>query len=530
MAHMVGAGLLALPMLLACSRGDRPLPAGSTQPDIVLVSIDTLRADHLSAYGYDRPTSPFLDELAAAGTRFEHARSASPWTLPAHTTMFTGQLPWTHRVVEDAYRVDPATPVLPSLLSAAGYRTGGFVSTLYVSSLFGFQRGFDHFDDFGIHTEKANLGGKVTIDRVIDKALDWWSRQPAGKPVFLFLHTYDVHYNYDPPEPFASRFDRPPAKGDQKYKNYYYFKKHKVSDAQLAHQVAQYDESIAWVDSQLRRLDQRLRAGGRTVRWVVTGDHGEEFGERGSWGHAHTLYAEQLHVPLIIAERQPDGGSTLPVGRIVADTVGTQDIAPTIAGWVSQAAGLQADGIDLAPIIQGAAAPDRAFPAETTRFETNRAGLYEDGLRLEWDLKSGSAELFEPATDPKETHDLAAARPLDVARLQADLIALAGRPWTAKIAGTVSSSQSGRILMNGARKHQRVVVGDRFQVLPFDAPVRFQAPGAQVQGPWQAQGGTLPGADAPLSWSAASSGPTGVSMDQATRDALKALGYMQSPE
>lgn len=521
---------MSLLLLLACRWGaDRPLPAGDpTRPDIVLVSIDTLRADHLSAWGHSRPTSPFLDELAAGGTRFAHARSPSPWTLPAHTTLLTGQLPWTHRVVEDSVHLDPVTPVLPAALQAAGYRTGGFVSTLYVSRLFGFERGFHRFEDFGIHTEKANLAGEVTFDRVVDQALSWWGEQPAGQPVFLFLHTYDVHYTYDPPEPFASAFDRPPKDDDPSYKNYFVHRDQPLTAAQMEHQRAQYDEAIAWVDSQLRRLDQRLAGAGRTVRWVVTADHGEEFGERGSWGHAHTLYAEQLHVPLIVAERGPTA-PTLPAGRVVSEAVGLHDVAPTIAAWAPGASPLQAEGIDLGPAMAGQAPPARPFPAETSRFKTSRIALYEEGLRLEWDLVADKAELFEPAADPDEATDLAAARPGDVARLQARLLELAGRPWTATQDGTVLTSGSGRVLVSGPRRSQLVSAGDRFQVLPLDAELRFQVPGQGKLGPWSALG-QRPPAQAPLTFAADSAGPTGVHLDEATRQALEALGYVQGDE
>ncbi|MFT4979871.1 MAG: arylsulfatase A-like enzyme, partial [Myxococcota bacterium] len=148
--------LVIIALLSACwSTVPDTLPPGDPdRPDIIFVSIDTLRADHLSSYGHSRETSPFLDRLAAEGVRFSQARSASPWTLPAHTTMLTGQLPSTHRVVDDNLSLADSVPVLPALLQEAGYNTGGFVSTLYVSRKFGFERGFDAFNDFGINTER----------------------------------------------------------------------------------------------------------------------------------------------------------------------------------------------------------------------------------------------------------------------------------------------------------------------------------------------------------------------------------------
>jgi len=352
--------LLTMALLAsACGLPDIPdpvlLPSGDpTRPDIVLLSVDTLRADHLSSYGHSRPTSPFIDSLAAQGQRYTQARSASPWTLPAHTSMMTGQLPTTHLVVDDSLALDPQTRVLPELLSAAGFHTGGFVSTLYVSRVFGFDSGFERFEDFDLHTEKKNLSGQVTMDRVVREALQWWAGLPSGAPVFLFLHTYDAHYAYDPPGAYSRHFDRAPEKGDPKYKNYHHFKKNPLSDEQLEHQRAQYDESIRWIDDQLRWLAESAAISGRQVRFVITSDHGEEFGERGSWGHAHTLYAEQLHIPLIMS------GPGLSA-QVIDTPVGTQDIAPTLLRWAGVTSGLSADGVDLGPIAAGAPL-DRAFP------------------------------------------------------------------------------------------------------------------------------------------------------------------------
>lgn len=487
--------LVILPMLLllsACwsSVPDTLPPGDPERPDIILVSIDTLRADHLSSYGYARETSPFLDRLAAEGTRFSQARSASPWTLPAHTTMLTGQLPATHRVVDDNLSLGTSVPFLPELLQSTGYNTGGFVSTLYVSRKFGFERGFDSFDDFGITTERANLSGVVVAENVIDAALRWMGGQPEGEPGFLFLHFYDVHYAYDPPKPYDTMFDRAPESGDLSYKNYFYFKRNLPNEEQLAHQIAQYDESIRYVDAQLARLDERLRAAGRSVRWVVTSDHGEEFGERGSWGHAHTLYAEQLHVPLIMS------GGGLPAGRSVDGWVGIHDIAPTITAWAG-ADGLRPDGIDLAPVLNGASPPERIFLGETTRFKTNRLSLLSGGLRLEWDVKANSLELFDPSADPRELSNLAAERPADVRRMQRELVEALGVDWEVNTAVRVTlqdnkDKNAFMLTSNGRRTMAPLEPGARFLVLPYDADVVAVQEGV-TKGPWRAAGGAVPG-------------------------------------
>lgn len=518
-ALMLSATLSSV--LTGCWRGSvGPLPEGDpTRPDIVLISIDTLRADHLASYGHTRTTSPWFDALAASGTRFSFARSASPWTLPSHTTMLSGQLPMTHMVVEDKLALDPGTPVLPEVLQGLGYRTGGFVATLYVSRLFRFDRGFEHFNDFDIHTEKANLKNEVLAEHVVDEALRWWSTLPPGEPVFLFLHSYDVHYEYDPPGDYGTLFDRAPQKSDPKYKNYHHFSKHPLNDEQFEHQRAQYDEAIRYVDDQFKRIEDAAKKAGRNVRFVITADHGEEFGERGSWGHAHTLYAEQLNVPLIMS------GGGLPTG-VVEGAVGTQDIAPTLAAWAS-APMEKADGIDLNAFMKGEPVPSRALPAETTRFKTNRLSVYHEGLRLEWDIKANQAELFDPHADPLERTDLASARPDDVSRLQRVVVETLGMPWEAHAAGTVKTG--GAILQNGEKKRSLdVQPGDRFLVLPYDAGVRFVSAGTEF-GPWKAVGGDHPGTNCPLRF-LGHSNAGGVAMDDGDHALLEALGYIQGDE
>ena len=136
--------------------------------------------------------------------------------------------------------------------------------------------------------KKKNLSGTVDAENIIDTALSWFGKQSADKPLFLFLHFYDVHYAYGSLTPFDTAFDRAPEKGDLKCKNYFHFKKKKVKAAQKTHQIAQYDEEILYVDAQLKRLSDVFSQAFRFAV-VITADHGEEFWERGSWGHAHTL-------------------------------------------------------------------------------------------------------------------------------------------------------------------------------------------------------------------------------------------------
>ena len=506
---------MLLMMLLACWSSDSPeLPTGGDAPDIILVSIDTLRADHLGAYGYERDTSPFLDKLAASGVRGAHFRSPSPWTLPAHTTLLTGLLPQTHRVVDDDVQMDLKLPVLPELFRERGYATGGFVATLYVSRKFGFERGFDVFDDAGITTEKKNLRGEVDAEDVVDKALKFLGDQP-GKSAFVFMHFYDVHYPYEPPGDHDERFDRPSNDDDLRYRKYKYFKKNPPSDEQMAHQIAQYDEEIRYLDGELARLKAAMDASGRDAIWLVTADHGEEFLERGSWGHAHTLYAEQLRVPFILA------GPGVPSGVTLDGVAGLHDVAPTLTDLTGEP--LPGDGISLVPYLSGEPAlPARPFLASTSRFDTNRLGVWEDGLRLEWDLNSRQAELF---AGDAESKNLAPARRQDVVRLKSRVSDLLGAPWEAA-PGTIETD--GKILSDGRILRSPLTVsaeqGARFAVVPADAEVRHDG-----AGPYRAAGGPLPPEDGALRFSGEARGAD-MTLSEEDRELLEQLGYMQGEE
>jgi len=513
-------------VVLGCSGGGTapsvdPLPAveskslsGERPPDVVLISIDTLRPDHLGVYGHTRNTSPFLDGLAAKGVRFQHARSASPWTLPAHTTLFTGQLPTTHLVIEDDLRLADSVPVLPERLDERGVHTAGVVSTLFVSSMYGFDRGFDHFNDFGIHDKTTNLQGVVDTVGLVDDLEAYVKGIPSGEPMFLFLHTYDVHYAYDPPAPYDTMFDRAPTAADGDYRSYFYYKRNPLDREQLEHQLAQYDESIRYVDDQLARLDRVFRDAGREVRWVVTADHGEEFGERGAWGHAHTLYAEQLRVPLIVS------GPGIPEGVVVEEAVGTHDIAPTLAAW----AGIElphVDGIDLNPYLSGETpAPARPFLAETSRHATMRLGLWEAGKRLDWDLNSGKRAIFADSTENAPTAE-------DPTAMGERLVELLGGHWGVGEPGAIAV-RKGRVLMGSqARARVKVEGGERFSVYPFDAPVRFIPEGRKPGRAMAAAGGRRPvGA---LSFNGLIR-PVDVDLDAETKAALESIGYIHDEE
>jgi len=517
----VGCRLSALALaapLLACTPS--PIAPGDPAiPDVVLVSIDTLRADHLGAYGYERDTSPFIDGLAASGLRWEHARSPSPWTLPAHVTMLSGVLPHHHGAVEDDIGIPGTLALLPEAMGAQGFATAGFTATLFVSRRYGFERGFDHFDDGGIETSKQNLSGDVTATDVVDGALKWLRRREAGEPVFLFLHVYDTHYAYDPPPPYDTMFDRAPPGDDPIYKKYHHYLKRPLSDEQMAHQVAQYDEAIRYVDAELQRLHAAMSEVGREATWIVTADHGEEFGERGSWGHAHTLYPEQLRVPLVVS------GARVPSRGVVQQVVGLEDIAPTIAALAGAALPAE-DGRALELDPAATTDPTRRFLAETSRFATQRIGLWEDGARLDRDLVDERSELYLTDSDPGEgmDHLLGLEQPHVRALLLEDhLWRELGTPWTCTQAGTVTV-RKGSVISGSIRgKRHDCAAGERFGVFPIDAELGHSAMEGRVRA-----GANLPKGGAALAYDG--NAATAVDLSAEERAKLEALGYIQGEE
>jgi arylsulfatase A-like enzyme len=505
---------------------DLAVPAGdANRPDILLLSIDTLRADHLGAWGYDRDTSPFMDKLAGSGTRYDKAWAAAPWTLPSHTTILSGLLPPHHGAIEDKTAIDKDIPLVQEAFKHAGYSTAGVVSTLFVSKRFGFDRGFDHFEDFEIEGAKMNNAATVDAGHVFAHATDWAQEQPEGKPLFLFLHVYDVHYGYNAPAPFHEKFDRGTRPGDAHYKDYQHYKKRPLSAEQMDHQIAQYDEEIAYVDDSLRIFLDHWRATRPNTIIAITSDHGEEFGERNSWGHAHTLFPEQLHVPMLV---NGPGIRT----QVVRERFGSEDIANTLAG-LAGIAFPKGDGVDRTTQLArgGKAAPADHVPgrfAETSRFQTLRYRWHAPPYDLIVDLGNARRGLCHLDDDPG-CENLALGDRKDIAEdLFGQMIDYLGQPWEAKVAGEVQV-KGGLIYqgVNRQRKNLEVQPGDRFAVHPIDATVVLLAEDGESSGPWAAVGLPQPGDDEALGFHGRAAGDTTVELTDQEREMLEALGYLQ---
>jgi len=344
------------------------------RPSIVLVTLDTTRADHLGCYGAARSATPRIDALAASGVRFTEALSPVPLTLPAHASLLTGRVPRRHGVRDNAgYRLDATVPLLTERLTAAGYATAAFVSAAVLDRDGGLARGFQTYDD------SVRVGDRRAFDyqeraasQTVDSVLPRLAELKA--PFFLWVHLYDPHLPYVPPEPFASQFkDRP------------------------------YDGEIAFMDAQLGRVIDALKRKGTTVYVALAGDHGESLGEHGESSHGVFLYQATQHVPLIVT------GPGLPTGTTVAATVGLVDVAPTLLALVGLPALPDADGRSLVSLMRGARPASRDYELETF-YPSNSYGWAPLRALVSGPYKYVEAprpELYELPTDPRETNDLA---------------------------------------------------------------------------------------------------------------------------
>jgi arylsulfatase A-like enzyme len=299
---------------------------------ILFVSIDTLRRDHVGAYGYSKPTTPRLDALAREGILAEDAVSTSSWTLPAHLSMMTSVDPGVHGGTNMHAGFNRCVPTLASLLHGAGYATQAVTSHLYMSARYGMDMGFDHleFDQEFRAPRIADLGRNL-LDRFGDR------------PFFVFLHFYDPHWHYDPHESTTHLFetDYHGTLGG-KWADFKDLDPKKVPPADMAHLLALYDGEIRFTDDEVGGILDHLHVRGldKSTLVVVASDHGEEFGEHGSWEHQKTLYEELIRVPVIVR-----GPGVTP--RHEKEPVSLLDIAPTIVAWAGLTPKWQPQGISL---------------------------------------------------------------------------------------------------------------------------------------------------------------------------------------
>jgi arylsulfatase A-like enzyme len=374
----------------------------------VLISVDTLRPDHLGAYGYARATSPRLDALGRQGAVFENAFTPSPWTLPSHTSMLTGLYPSHHGLTNHDLRLADGTVSLASLLDAAGFATAAYVNCHNLSERYDFD---DGFDDFLYVRERAD---SIAPSRLItDRAIRWLDAH-RGEPTFVFLHYYDVHSDYRSYDEFETLF-RSHYEGiaDGTTDQMLAHRRGEVAmDARdVAHLVDLYDAGIRQMDTELGRLLDFLDEEGLAdeTLLLLTSDHGEEFLEHGQLLHGRTQYEEVLRIPLLVR------GPGVPAGLRIETTVSLIDLLPTVLATVGAPLLASADGVDLSPLWRGKNdLATRVLFGEADHYRNQHdetRSVRRGRFKLIYNRATRERSLYDLETDPGERRDLAAEHP-----------------------------------------------------------------------------------------------------------------------
>jgi len=325
---------------------ERKPSAHGQSPSVLLVVLDTVRADRMSLFGYARPTTPFLEQYAREAVVFDKAFATSSWTLPSHVSFFTGRAPREHGATLQAY--DRRFPTLAQVLARRGYATAGFAANLhYTRCSRGISAGFQHYEGpyggAGVAFYRASAGGLLgrhilglrdsfrfpayfSAAEVNRRFFRWLDAEARG-PFFAFLNYMDAHLPVVPPEPFAGRFVSAPGEPQRRDWDALWVEQRVRPELQALIQQ-RYDAAVAYLDDQVRALLAGLRQRGhqQNLLVVILSDHGESLGEHGLFGHQSSLYREQIHVPLIL--RRPGG---TPANHRVAAPVSLRDVAATIA-------------------------------------------------------------------------------------------------------------------------------------------------------------------------------------------------------
>ena len=436
---LLGAGMAAFCLDLHPVRStDRGPTAVATGPDILLVTIDTLRADHCSAYGYPVETTPFLSDLAREGVLYEQAWAPSATTAPSHAALFASRWPRSMGVMQNGQLVPGGELMLAELMSKGGYATAAFVSSLPVRARFGFGQGFDYFDDDfdaeGSSRDKRNTPddgseGGHRLDRRADATAlhfeNWLRRRDDPRPLFAWIHFVDPHYPYGSDR--LLDLEWPDSVG--------------LLLRAYDSEILRADRGLATVVNAFRRYSAVSSAGGesggRGSVVLVTSDHGEGLGDHGWRGHGINLYEEAVRVPMVLwGSPGIDIGDTVTgnklAGQVRSQPVTLLDVAPTLAGLA---------GLDRAPSflgreLTGALPEDHAVFMQRRNYRSLKVGGHRVGGALTAVVAQGhkylstvsgeqpsTVELYHLADDPGELDDLSASRPglsLRLARLLSD--------------------------------------------------------------------------------------------------------------
>ncbi|MCP4593717.1 MAG: sulfatase-like hydrolase/transferase, partial [bacterium] len=424
-AGRVQTGVAAVVLLLAagllsggCAKKESAKQETATEfkrPNIVLITFESLRTDHVGCYGCPRDTTPAIDALAAEATLYEDSSAVTSWTLTSHATIFSGLYPSAHNVVRPKDRLKDSHRTMAEVLADYGYQTTAIVSGPYLKRKHGLAQGFETYDQTSVTTGKLDASHDVTNPRMearVNQFLDHERRE--GDPFFLFLYYWDPHFQFIPPPPYDTMFvpDGAVPVKDPHFQTYYKLGK-QIKPAQLEYLKAQYDGEIRCTDAYLERLFERLRALGLWENTVIilTADHGEQFFEHGFLGHKYDLYVESLHVPLIIKyPKQTEGRRDRRVVHAV-------DLFPTVLDLGRARIPEEYHGRSLLDDPRLAEEPtffELAFRWYMRRKSTGEKwtesedwfAIREGRHKLVWKEQADETELYDIIVDPKELHPI----------------------------------------------------------------------------------------------------------------------------
>jgi len=375
--------------------------------NLVVVTIDTLRPDHLHCYGYSKIETPSLDAIARDGVLFENAVTQAPLTPPSHASIFTGLNPPAHHVRDTGgFVLQPSTTTLATILQQQGWDTAAFISSAVLKKLFGFNQGFAVYDD---QMPKPGKGHEFDEDaerragETVDHAVRWLDAQ-SGKPYFLWVHVYDPHAPYQPPSPFR-----------EKYKD------------------RLYDGEIAYADHELGRLFDAVRkkSPGNTLIAVLS-DHGESLGEHGEYTHGVFLYDATLRIVFLLS------GPGVPAGVHIRPQARTIDFLPTILALMGGRPPAAVQGVSLTPSFAGKDSATLSY-AETLYPKINMGWAELRAIRTNrWKyIRAPKPELYDLSQDPGETHNVIQGHQSEVPQFEARLNAVIGSGGVEKVATSV---------------------------------------------------------------------------------------------
>jgi arylsulfatase A-like enzyme len=411
-----------------CSAKEAP-PATVAKPNVLLIAVDTLRADRLDCYGNTRELTPSIDRLAAEGVRFDQCFAHAPWTLPSFASLFSSLDPEQHGAGGSApafLGLRETIPTLPKSFRQAGYRTMAVVNVDFLSQPFGLMRGFEESSSVAYENNAEMRDARRTTDAALH-----WLEGHRSESFFLFVHYFDPHAEYRPPPEFRAKFA---AEVDRHNDAFVFGTREQVGAvrAGLIHLKSEdvaraeklYDGEVAFTDREIGRLLDAVSHWGldETTLVVFTADHGEEFLDHGGWEHGHTLYDELLHVPLVVRQK----GRIVP--RVVKEPVGLVDVAPTLCAHCAIPRPASFIGRDLAPLSRGETIEPAVELAYGNFWGPALISLRDPEFKLILTPATKGApakrELYRWREDPHELSDVHESAPEVVERLTAELARL----------------------------------------------------------------------------------------------------------